>query len=109
MSQALREVILLTRLVAEMRTAGFKMANAAPTIHCKVFEDNSGALEMAWTPKMRPQTKYMNLKYHHSRESVEDGLVTIHAVGTKDQNADLFTKPLGRDLFEKFRKAIMGW
>jgi hypothetical protein len=63
-----------------MRIAGFEMADAAPKIHCKVFEDNSGALEMARTPKVHPRTQYMNLKYHHFREAVEDGLVTIYAV-----------------------------
>jgi hypothetical protein len=109
MSQALREVLPLTLLVAELRQANFEMPSETPKIHCKVFEDNSGALEMARTPKMRPRTKHMNLKYHHFREAVEVGLVTIHAVGTADQNADIFTKPLSQELFEKFRKAIMGW
>jgi hypothetical protein len=56
---------------------------------------------------MRPRPKQMNLKHHYFHEAVEDGLVTIHAVGTKDQNADLCTKPLSQEI-EKFRKAIMG-
>jgi hypothetical protein len=51
----------------------------------------------------------MNLKYHHFREAVENGEVTIHAIRTDDHLADVFTKPLGLDLFVKFRKAIMGW
>jgi hypothetical protein len=47
MPQALREVLPLTRLVAELSPANFEMSSTAPKIHCKVFEDNSGALEMA--------------------------------------------------------------
>jgi hypothetical protein len=74
-----------------------------------VFEDNSGALEMAKTHKMRPITKHMNIKYHHFREAVQNGQITIHAIDTLDQLADIFTKPLGVDLFEKLRKLIMGW
>ncbi len=31
----------------------------APQVHCHVFEDNSGALEMANNPKYRPQTKHI--------------------------------------------------
>jgi hypothetical protein len=97
------------RLVEELASAGFKLTTATPKIHCKVFEDNSGALEMARTPKMRPRTKHMNLKYHHFREAVQQGKVTIHAINTLDQMADIFTKPLERTLFQKLRYSIMGW
>jgi hypothetical protein len=64
---------------------------------------------MAQTPKMRPRTKHLNLKYHHFREAVEEGLVTIHAISTDYQVADMLTKPLGIELFQKFRKLMMGW
>jgi hypothetical protein len=37
--------------------------NATPKIHCKVFEDNAGAIEIANVPKMRPRTKHLNIKY----------------------------------------------
>ena len=97
------------RLVDELSKAGFQVANAQPTIHCKVFEDNVGALTMAQTPKMRPRTKHLNLKYHHFREAVENGTVSIQAIRTTEQVADIFTKPLGNELFTKFRLAIMGW
>jgi hypothetical protein len=41
--------------------------NAKPCkVHCKVFEDNGGAIEIAKVPKMRPRTKHLNIKYHLS-------------------------------------------
>jgi hypothetical protein len=80
-----------------------------PAVHCKVFEDNSGTLEMATVPKMRPRTKHMHIKYHHFRDVVELGLVSIHMIGTEDQLADIFTKPLGDVLFIKQRIGILGW
>jgi hypothetical protein len=97
------------RLVKELSAAGFHVNTTTPTVHCKVFEDNVGALTMAQTPKMRPRTKHLNLKYHHFREAVEDGSISIQAIRTHDQLADIFTKPLGHELFLKFRLAIMGW
>jgi hypothetical protein len=109
LSQSLREVFPLMRLVTELALAGFQLNTETPRIHCKVFEDNSGALEMARTPKMRPRTKHMNLKYHHFREAVETGLVSIHAINTLDQQADMLTKPLAFESFTKFRRLIMGW
>jgi hypothetical protein len=69
-------------LAKELAKAGFNMGTKNPEVHCKEFEDNSGALEMARTPKMRPRTKHLKIKYHHFREAVEQGLVTIHAVRT---------------------------
>jgi hypothetical protein len=109
LSQSLREVLPLMRLVKELKQAGFDINSDTPLVHCKVFEDNSGALEMAKVPKMRPRTKHMNLKYHHFREAVENGQVTIHAINTSNQLADIFTKPLGMELFTKMRYGIMGW
>jgi hypothetical protein len=54
-------------------------------------------------------TKHMNIKYHHFREAVQNGKVTIHPIDTLDQLADIFTKPLKFELFESLRKGIMGW
>lgn len=109
MSQALREVLPMTNLIQELRENGFDIGGTLPRIHCKVFEDNSGAIEMAKVPKLRPRTKHINIKYHHFRKAVADGLVTIHAVRSENQLADIFTKPLGVELFERLRRGIMGW
>ena len=69
------------------------------TIHYKAFEDNSGALEMAKVPIMRPCIKHLNNMYHHFRESVQNNEVTLIAVKTENQLADLLMKPLPEDLF----------
>lgn len=37
-----------------------------PTIKCKIFEDKASTVELANVPKMRPRTKYLNIKYHFS-------------------------------------------
>ena len=86
-----------------------------PKVYCKAFEDNSGALEMARSPKMRPRTKHINLKYHWFRSWIaqdgEDptGKVHVYAIGTESQEADLMTKQPIEVLFYKFRLAICGW
>jgi hypothetical protein len=99
----------MMELVKELAKAGFKLGTKTPQVHCKAFEDNSGALEMARTPKMRPRTKHLSIKYHHFREAVEDGLVLIHSIGTKQQLANIFTKPLPQDTFVYLHMQIMGW
>ena len=51
----------------------------------------------------------MNIKYHHFREAVSQGKVTVVTVSSEQKIADIFTKPLTEQLFYKFRKQIMGW
>jgi hypothetical protein len=109
LSQALRETIPLMQLLDELRTRDLGVPELTPLVHCRLFEDNSGAIEMVRVPKMRPRTKHINVKYHHFREYVRTGKVVIEAVGTGDQIADIFTKPLPQDVFARHRAKIMGW
>ena len=101
LSESLCSVILLTQLINEIRERGFPIPAPAPATHCKAFGDNSGALEIARTPKMRPRTRHLNVKYHHFRDAVARGLSSLVQVGTLNQVADIFTKPLGKELFVK--------
>ena len=104
---AMREQLPLIQLLKEV-VAHKIDANLQPTtIHCKVFEDNSGALEMAKVPKMRPRTKHLNNVYHHFRESVQNNEVTLIAVRSDEQLADLLTKPLPDALFQRFRDKVL--
>ena len=109
LSYALRETIPIMQLLKEMRSFKIPITNVIPKVHCKVFEDNEGAIEIAKVPKMRPRTKHLNLKYHHFREEVKKGTISIYHVSTKDQMADIFTKPLEEGQFTKLRKSMIGW
>lgn len=109
LSQSLREVLPMMELITELHTAGFGLNNNTPNVHCKAFEDNNGALEMATVHKLRPRTKHINIKYHHFREAVKDGRISIHKIHTKEQEADIFTKPLDESTFHHIRQLLMGW
>ena len=80
-----------------------------PKIHCKLFEDNSGAIEIANVPKMRPRTKHINVKYHHFRDYVENEDISINKIDTADQPADFLTKPVNEPTLVKHRYTVMGW
>ena len=108
MSQALRDIIPIMGLLQEMRERGFKVLCTEPYVYCKVFEDNSGALELARLPKLRPRTKHINVCYHHFREHVRKGLIKIFPVDTKDQIADALTKPLAQNDFQRHRRFMCG-
>ena len=96
-------------LLREMHGFGFDVKSSAPIIKCRVFEDNSGALEMATTHKFRPRTKHINVKLHHFRDYVTRGDVIVQAISTVHQLADYLTKPLTEDILVPLRKKVMGW
>ena len=59
-----------------------KIESKRPSVKCKVFEDNNGAIELAKAPKIRPRTKRIALKYHHFREHFRKGLIKINPIDT---------------------------
>ena len=109
LSTSLREVIPLMGMLKEATEHGLQIPNLPPKIHCTVFEDNSGALELAHLPKMRPRTKHINQSYHHFREHVERQEIQVQATPTEEQMADILTKPLPENSFCRHRRSIMGW
>ncbi len=64
---------------------------------------------MAKVHKYRPRTKHINVKYHHFRDYVTRGDITLHTIGTADQPADILTKPVNEPLLAQHRKTVMGW
>ena len=109
LSESLRSAIPFMQLLNECYTRDLIQKPTTPTVRCKVFEDNSGALEMAKVPKMRPRTKHLNTKYHFFRSFVADGSIKILPIASEEQLGDLFTKQPTQPLFLRFRKRLMGW
>jgi hypothetical protein len=96
-------------LLKEMKKLGFPIQSTVPKIHCEVFEDNSGALEMGTTHKYRPRTKHLNVKLHHFRDYITRKEITIHPIDTSNQLADYLTKAVNQQTMEKLRYEVMGW
>ena len=108
LSQAMRTTKVLMRFFKELEKHIKEFESSKPNFKCKAFEDNNGALHLASAPQMRPRTKHINIKYHHFRSMIGKE-VTIEKVATKDQLADIGTKPLTRKPFEALRRRIIGW
>ena len=109
LSYALREAIPIMELLKEMRECGFVQKYGQPRVYCKVYEDNSGTLEMAKVHKYRPRTKHINVKLHHFRDYVDRGEIEIHSIKTENQEADYLTKPVPLHTLQKLRKKVMIW
>jgi hypothetical protein len=91
LSTATRQVKGLMYLMEEIDNDVVKVSYK-PVIRCRVFEDNSAALEMARIPKMRPRTRHINCAVHHFRNEVANNRFSIEPISTTWQEADIFTK-----------------
>ena len=107
LSQCLRETIPIMNLVKELKKMRITHTYTKPIVRCKAFEDNTGALEIANVHKMRPRTKHINNIYHHFRSYVREGEIGIQYISTEDQLADMFTKALPQNTFQKLRKELL--
>jgi hypothetical protein len=96
-------------LLKEMKGIGYPITTSQAKVHCKVFEDISGALEMAKIHKYQPRTKHLNVWLHHFRDYVERKEISIHAINTNDQPADFLTKALNEITLQRHRLKVMGW
>jgi hypothetical protein len=72
------------------------------TINC----DNTSAISISKNPVMHSKTKHIPIRYHFLRDQVTQKIVKIVYVDTKEQIADIFTKPLPRSTFENLRQKL---
>ena len=108
LSQSMRDVISLVELLEEINGI-IDIYIPTPKVHCKVWEDNEGCISLANQQKFSPRTKHIAVKYHHFREKVNNGVVSVHPIDTKEQTADIFTKPLDESLFKHLRMKMSRW
>ena len=65
-----------------------------------IFYDNTSAISISKNHVMYSKTKHIPVKYHFVREQVTENNFKLEYVGTKEQIADIFTKPLPREAFD---------
>ena len=95
LSQPLCNTIPMMQLLREKKANGFPTLSTIPELHCRASEENSGALELACTPKIRPRTKHINQVYHHFQDFVRNDRIQIFAIESVNQISDIFKKILG--------------
>ena len=76
-----------------------------PTI---IFEDNTACIALANTQGYTKRSRHVNIKYHFTKEQVQDGIISVLQIGTKEQLADGLTKNVTPVRLEELRDSIMG-
>ena len=98
LSSATQEVIWLRRLLTDLH-----LPENGPT---KIWEDNQGAIAISKNPVAHGRTKHIDIRHHFVREAVCNKVVDVKYCPTEVMVADIFTKALPRDRFERLRGQI---
>ena len=110
LSQSMQDFLPMKVLVQEVgRVFPIKGTTQVQSVST-VFEDNNGALGLATAPKLTPNTKFFAIKYHWFKEQIgEKKGIILEKVESEFQKADIFTKGMPAQSFERIRKLLMGW
>ena len=93
-----------TQILWMMKTLQDFQIKCTPLVPIKC--DNTSAISISKNPVMHSKTKHIPIKYHFLREQVLEQKVNLEYVPSKEQVADIFTKPLPREAFEYLRQKM---
>jgi len=68
-----------------------------------IFCDNTSAINIAKDPCQHKRTKDIDIRHHFFRDIIEKGLILMNFCATDRQIANIFTKVLSREQFERNR------
>ena len=92
------EIVWLRRILQDL---GISQAEAT-----SLFIDSQSAIKIAKNPVFHSKTKHVDTKYHHIRSLIAKSVLKPVYCPSEDQISDIFTKPLGRIKFTKFRDEL---
>jgi histone deacetylase 1/2 len=92
------EILWIRSLLAELRISTSSMT----TLWC----DNLGATFLSANPVFHARTKHVEVDYHFVRDRVAKREIQVRFISSKDQLADVLTKPLPPVSFAYFRSKL---
>jgi len=92
------EIIWMRYLLDEL---GYNTTRPSP-----LLMDNKSAIQVLKHPEHQSTMKHVHRAYHWICEQIEQWTITVSHVPGDENPADIFTKPLGRAKFAKFRTML---
>jgi hypothetical protein len=102
LSELCTEIVFIKMLIESM--------GISVELPIHIYIDNVGAMFLANNSTTGQRTKHIDTRYHYVRGLINDKIVTVEFIPTKDNEADIFTKNVGGELFvthtEKFMQQV---
>jgi hypothetical protein len=72
-----------------------------------IFEDNSSCLKMAYHPKDDKRTRHVHVRYHITKERIQQKIIAIIPIRGTENPADMNTKAERPAMFNSMRKIVL--
>ena len=100
LSEGAKDVVYFRKLLA-----GLGETTSSQPTSCAT--DNKGARDLAFNPEHHKRSKHIARRHFYIRDMVEAMQLTVPLVGTADNEADFFTKPVPPHTFFRLRSKLM--
>jgi hypothetical protein len=110
LSSSKAEYVAMSEAVKEIRFIYYLLSGMGMNIKLPIVVrcDNVGAIIMAENSCLGTSTRHIDTRYHFVRENVVDKFIKIIFVRSGENIADIFTKNIGKDIYEKHMKEFLG-
>lgn len=68
--------------------------------------DNTSTIKLSKNPVFHGRCKHIGVRFHFLRDLVNEGVLSLEHCESSKQVADIFTKPLNREIFEGLRTKL---
>jgi hypothetical protein len=99
LSSATQEAVWIRRALNEL---GIDVSAPTP-----IYQDNQATIKIASNDMVLPRTKHIALRFHYVRDQVKSQEVAPIYCSTDTMIADVLTKPLQREKFTRFARAMI--
>ena len=72
------------------------------TLHC----ENASIIKLSKNDVMHGRSKHIDIRYHFIRDLFNEGVIELIHCVTEEQMADIFTKALKLEVFERLRNQL---
>lgn len=97
-SQATKEALWMRKLQSDLKDE--------PRRPTAIYEDNQGCIRLTANPEAFARTKHIDVRFHMVRDYVDQQLVEVRYVGTKNQVADMMTKALSKEDLQRCLRVV---
>jgi hypothetical protein len=72
-----------------------------------IFYENTSAIALSKNHVFHKKSKHIDTRFHFNCELLNNGDIALQFFGSRNQLADIFTKPLGKSIFD-FQRQHLG-
>ena len=101
LSEATRELMHFRNVASEFPC--FEVSN-----EIEVLCDNNSTIFVSENLVNNSRSKHIDIRYHFIREKIEEKIVKLSHIASTLNVADIMTKPLSSDVFNKFADWMLG-